>query len=86
MNRHERLKGESHRRVEKPFPTRFFEPLVDDIVVFLLSEDDIIQIVNIMVSKLDENFITEDMGLELTRDAELFLAQKFTTRCTVPDR
>lgn len=75
-NRHERLKGKVTEELKNHFRPEFLNR-VDDIVVFhQLSEDDIIQIVNIMVSKLDEKLRNQDMGLELTRDAELFLAQK----------
>ncbi|MBW3648057.1 MAG: NDP-hexose 4-ketoreductase, partial [Actinobacteria bacterium] len=50
---------------------------IDDIVVFhQLSEDEIIQIVDLMLARLDAQLRNKDMGLELTGPAKLLLAKK----------
>lgn len=75
-NLHERLKGKVTDELKNHFRPEFLNR-VDDIVVFhQLSEENIIDIVNIMVGKLSDKLRNQNMGLELTRDAELFLAGK----------
>jgi ATP-dependent Clp protease ATP-binding subunit ClpC len=50
---------------------------IDDIVVFhQLSQDEIIEIVDLMVSKLDERLRDKDMGIELTVNAKRALAER----------
>ena len=60
---------------------------VDDIVVFhQLTEDEIIQIVDLMIAKVDERLKDQDMGIELTADAKDLLAKRATTRSWAPGR
>jgi ATP-dependent Clp protease ATP-binding subunit ClpC len=50
---------------------------VDNVVVFpQLSQDEIIQIVDLMVARLDERMRDKDMGIELTEAAKKLLAEK----------
>ncbi len=50
---------------------------IDDIVVFhQLSQDEIIQIVDLMLAKLDERLRDKDMGIELTTAAKHVLAER----------
>ena len=61
---------------------------VDNVVVFpQLTQDEIIQIVDLMVARLDERMRDKDMGIELTDAAKKLLAeQAATTRSSVPGR
>ncbi|MDX6202983.1 MAG: ATP-dependent Clp protease ATP-binding subunit ClpC, partial [Frankiales bacterium] len=50
---------------------------VDDTIVFhQLSTDDIIQIVDLMLNRVDTQMKNKDMGLELTRNAKELLAER----------
>jgi ATP-dependent Clp protease ATP-binding subunit ClpC len=50
---------------------------IDDIVVFhQLTEDEIIQIVDLMLARLDTQLRNKDMGLEVTQAAKQLLATK----------
>jgi len=50
---------------------------IDDVIVFhQLSEDEIVQIVDLMISSLDERLHAKDMGIELTTAAKVFLAKR----------
>lgn len=50
---------------------------VDNVVVFpQLTQDEIIQIVDLMVARLDERMRDKDMGIELTTEAKRALANK----------
>jgi ATP-dependent Clp protease ATP-binding subunit ClpC len=50
---------------------------IDDIVVFhQLSEQEIIQIVDLMLARLDGQLRNKDMGLEVTTGAKMLLATK----------
>ena len=50
---------------------------IDDIIVFhQLSEGEIVQIVDLMIARLDLQMRNKDMGLELTAAAKQLLAKK----------
>ncbi len=50
---------------------------VDNVVVFpQLTQDEIIQIVDLMVARLDERMKDKDMGIELTQAAKALLAER----------
>jgi ATP-dependent Clp protease ATP-binding subunit ClpC len=50
---------------------------IDDVVVFhQLSEDEIIQIVDLMIANLDERLRAKDMTIELTSAAKILLASR----------
>ena len=50
---------------------------VDDIVVFhQLTEEDIIQIVDLMIAKVDERLKDRDMGIELSPDGQVAARQE----------
>ena len=50
---------------------------IDDIIVFhQLTEDEIVQIVDLMIARLDVQLRNKDMGLELTPAAKALLAKK----------
>src|SRR5205823_6406948 len=73
---YERMKAKVGEELKQHFRPEFLNR-VDDIVVFhQLSEDDIIQIVDLMAAKVDERLKDRDMGLELSTAAKKLLAKK----------
>ena len=67
---YERMKAKQHFRPE-------FLNRVDDVVVFpQLSQAEIIQIVDLMIARLDARLRDKDMGIELTQPAKQLLAEK----------
>jgi ATP-dependent Clp protease ATP-binding subunit ClpC len=50
---------------------------VDDVIVFpQLTQDEIIQIVNLMIGRLEQRLADKDMGIELTTAAKVLLATR----------
>jgi ATP-dependent Clp protease ATP-binding subunit ClpC len=73
---YERMKAKVGEELKQHFRPEFLNR-VDDIVVFhQLSEDDIIQIVDLMIAKVDERLKDKDMGLELSVEAKKLLAKR----------
>jgi ATP-dependent Clp protease ATP-binding subunit ClpC len=73
---YERMKNKVQDELKQHFRPEFLNR-IDDIVVFhQLSQDEIIQIVDLMLAKLDERLRDKDMGLELTADAKHLLAKR----------
>src|SRR3712207_6039470 len=73
---YERMKTKVHEELKQHFRPEFLNR-IDDIVVFhQLSEDEIIQIVDLMLNRVDTALKNKDMGLELTGTAKALLAHK----------
>jgi ATP-dependent Clp protease ATP-binding subunit ClpC len=73
---YERMKNKVQEELKQHFRPEFLNR-IDDIVVFhQLSEDEIVQIVDLMIAKLDERLRDKDMGVELTPAAKSLLARK----------
>ncbi|MCY7372181.1 MAG: ATP-dependent Clp protease ATP-binding subunit [Spirochaetaceae bacterium] len=73
---YERMKSKVQDELKQHFRPEFLNR-IDDIVVFhQLTQDQIIDIVEIMLAKLDERMRDKDMGLELTPAAKALLAKK----------
>ncbi|WP_040157554.1 ATP-dependent Clp protease ATP-binding subunit [Mobilicoccus massiliensis] len=73
---YERMKNKVQDELKQHFRPEFLNR-VDDIVVFpQLSEDEIVQIVDLMVARLDERLKDKDMGVELTPAAKKLLAKR----------
>lgn len=73
---YERMKAKVSEELKQHFRPEFLNR-VDDIVVFhQLSEEDIIQIVDLMIDKVDGRLKDRDMGLELSIDAKKLLAKR----------
>ena len=73
---YERMKGKVADELKNHFRPEFLNRIDDVIVFHQLSEDEIIQIVDLMISNLDERLKAQDMGIELTRDAKALLAKR----------
>ncbi|MEU4387177.1 ATP-dependent Clp protease ATP-binding subunit [Promicromonospora sp. NPDC023805] len=73
---YERMKAKVNEELKQHFRPEFLNR-VDDTVVFpQLSQDEIIQIVDLEIAKLDRRMRDRDMGLELTTAAKHLLAEK----------
>jgi ATP-dependent Clp protease ATP-binding subunit ClpC len=73
---YERMKQKVNDELKQHFRPEFLNR-IDDIIVFhQLSEDEIVQIVDLMVARLDNQLRNKDMGLELTPAAKALLAKK----------
>ncbi|HEV2347710.1 MAG TPA: ATP-dependent Clp protease ATP-binding subunit [Actinocrinis sp.] len=73
---YERMKNKVNDELKQHFRPEFLNR-VDDVIVFpQLTQEDIIQIVDLMMAKVDERLKDRDMGIELTQSAKLLLADK----------
>ena len=73
---YDRMKNRVNDELKQHFRPEFLNR-IDDIIVFhQLSQDEIIQIVDLMLARLDVQLRNKDMGIELTSEAKLLLAKK----------
>jgi ATP-dependent Clp protease ATP-binding subunit ClpC len=73
---YERMKNKVADELKQHFRPEFLNR-VDDVIVFhQLSEDDIIQIVDLMIARVDSQMKNRDMAIELTQEAKRMLAKK----------
>ena len=73
---YERMKAKVHDELKTHFRPEFLNR-IDDIVVFhQLSQEEIVQIVDLMVDKLDARLKDKDMAIELTPAAKSLLATR----------
>src|SRR6516162_5648973 len=71
---YERMKAKVQEELKHHFRPEFLNR-VDDVVVFhQLTEDEIVEIVDLMIAKVDERLKDRDMGLELRPAAKALLA------------
>ncbi|HZU57105.1 MAG TPA: ATP-dependent Clp protease ATP-binding subunit [Actinocrinis sp.] len=73
---YERMKNKVNDELKQHFRPEFLNRVDDTIVFPQLTQDNIIQIVDLMMAKVDERLKDRDMGIELTRSAKLLLADK----------
>jgi ATP-dependent Clp protease ATP-binding subunit ClpC len=73
---YDRMKAKVQDELKQHFRPEFLNR-IDDIVVFhQLDREEIVEIVELMLAKLDERLRDKDMGLELTPDAKALLAKR----------
>jgi ATP-dependent Clp protease ATP-binding subunit ClpC len=73
---YERMKTKVNDELKQHFRPEFLNR-IDDIIVFhQLTQDEIIQIVDLMIARLDVQLRNKDMGIELTSEAKQLLAKK----------
>ena len=73
---YERMKQKVNDELKQHFRPEFLNR-IDDIIVFhQLTEDEIVEIVDLMIARLDVQLRNKDMGLELTPAAKALLAKK----------
>ena len=76
LGNYERMKAKVGDELKTHFRPEFLNR-IDDIVVFhQLTENEIIQIVDLMIANLDERLRAKDMGIELTSAAKILLAKR----------
>ncbi|GII98345.1 ATP-dependent Clp protease ATP-binding protein [Sediminihabitans luteus] len=73
---YDRMKAKVNDELKQHFRPEFLNR-VDDVVVFpQLSQDEIVQIVDLEIAKLDRRLRDKDMGIELTPAAKTLLSEK----------
>ncbi|GAA1138883.1 ATP-dependent Clp protease ATP-binding subunit [Ornithinicoccus hortensis] len=73
---YERMKNKVTDELKQHFRPEFLNRVDDTIVFPQLSQEEIVQIVDLMIAKLDERLKDKDMGIELTQAAKDLLAKK----------
>jgi ATP-dependent Clp protease ATP-binding subunit ClpC len=75
-NNYERMKQKVNDELKKHFRPEFLNR-IDDIIVFhQLTQDEIIQMVDLMVGRVSKQLKTKDMEMELTDKAKALLAKR----------
>lgn len=73
---YERMKQKVHDELKKHFRPEFLNR-IDEIVVFhQLTQEQIVQMVELLVERLEKNLAAQDMGIELSSDAKNLLATR----------
>lgn len=73
---YERMKVKVNEELKQHFRPEFLNRVDDTVVFHQLTEEDIIQIVDLMLAKVDERLRDRDMGIELSSEAKSLLAKK----------
>ena len=76
LTNYERMKGKVGEELKNHFRPEFLNRIDDVIVFHQLTQEQIIQIVDLMIASLDERLRAKDMGIELTKAAKDLLAKK----------
>jgi ATP-dependent Clp protease ATP-binding subunit ClpC len=70
------MKAKVNDELKQHFRPEFLNRVDDTIVFPQLSQDEIVQIVDLMIAKVDERLRDRDMGIELTPASKIQLAAK----------
>ena len=71
---YERMKNKVHDELKKHFRPEFLNR-IDEIVVFRqLTQEEIVEMVDLLIARVDKNLAAQDMGIELTEKAKNLLA------------
>jgi len=73
---YERMKQRVNDELKQHFRPEFLNRIDDTIVFHQLDESEIVQIVDLMLDRVDEQLKNKDMGLEVTADARKLLAKR----------
>jgi ATP-dependent Clp protease ATP-binding subunit ClpC len=73
---YERMKQKVNDELKQSFRPEFLNRIDDTIVFHQLTEEQILQIVDMMITRIETQLKNKDMGLELTDNARRFLARK----------
>jgi ATP-dependent Clp protease ATP-binding subunit ClpC len=73
---YERMKQKVNDELKQHFRPEFLNRIDDTIVFHQLTEEQILKIVDLMIARIETQLRNKDIGLELTREAKLFLAKK----------
>src|SRR5687768_6032227 len=72
---YERMKNKVNDELKQHFRPEFLNRIDDTIVFHQLTEPQILQIVDLMIGRIENQLKNKDMGLELTESAKKFLAK-----------
>ncbi|GAA1473470.1 ATP-dependent Clp protease ATP-binding subunit [Corynebacterium felinum] len=76
QGQYERMKNKVHDELKKHFRPEFLNR-IDDIVVFhQLTQEQIVQMVDLLVGRVEKALAAKDMGIELTEKAKNLLAKR----------
>ncbi|WJY68793.1 ATP-dependent Clp protease ATP-binding subunit [Corynebacterium auris] len=71
---YDRMKNKVHDELKKHFRPEFLNR-IDEIVVFRqLTQEEIVQMVDLLIGRVDKNLAAQDMGIELSEKAKNLLA------------
>ncbi|HEY6796819.1 MAG TPA: ATP-dependent Clp protease ATP-binding subunit, partial [Kineosporiaceae bacterium] len=73
---YERMKNKVNDELKQHFRPEFLNRVDDTIVFPQLSQDEIVEIVDLMIAKVDERLKDKDMGIVLTAAAKNYVARK----------
>jgi ATP-dependent Clp protease ATP-binding subunit ClpC len=73
---YERMKAKVNEELKNHFRPEFLNRVDDTIVFPQLSQEEIVQIVDLMIAKVDERLKDKDMGIVLTEAAKRYAAAK----------
>jgi ATP-dependent Clp protease ATP-binding subunit ClpC len=73
---YERMKNKVNEELKQHFRPEFLNRVDDTIVFHQLTEDNIVEIVDLMISRVDVQMKNRDMAIELTSEAKKLLAKK----------
>jgi len=73
---YERMKAKVQQELKQHFRPEFLNRIDDVIVFHQLTQDEIIEIVDLMIASLEKRLEEQDMGIELTSAAKLLLAER----------
>jgi ATP-dependent Clp protease ATP-binding subunit ClpC len=73
---YEKMKNKVNDELKQHFRPEFLNRVDDTIVFPQLTESEIVQIVDLMIARLDERLKDKDMGIELTAGAKKLLAKR----------
>jgi ATP-dependent Clp protease ATP-binding subunit ClpC len=73
---YERMKNKVNDELKQHFRPEFLNRIDDTIVFHQLTEPQILQIVDLMINRIEAQLKNKDMGLELTDTSKKFLAKK----------
>jgi ATP-dependent Clp protease ATP-binding subunit ClpC len=76
LTNYDRMKGKVQDELKNHFRPEFLNRIDDVIVFHQLTKDQIIQIVDLMITNLDDRLKAKDMGIELTQAAKDLLAAR----------
>ena len=76
LGNYERMRNKVSDELKTHFRPEFLNRIDDVIVFHQLSEEEIIQIVDLMISNLESRLKEKDMGIELTSNAKHVLAKR----------
>ena len=76
LTNYDRMKGKVQDELKNHFRPEFLNRIDDVIVFHQLTKDQIIHIVDLMITNLDERLKAKDMGIELTQAAKDLLAAR----------